>query len=83
MQATQNFNLLDPNGQSSRTISRSKIKTTVHLKSQTFGLIIPAGTLGTILGVIFKEGIPCYLVDFGLLWVLWVPINSPLIEMEA
>lgn len=83
MQATQNFNPLDPNGQSSPTITRSKVKTTTHLKTDTSGFIIPAGTLGTILDVVFKNGMPCYLVDFGLLWVLWVPINSYLIEMEA
>jgi hypothetical protein len=82
MQATQYFNSPACNGQSSRTICHPKVKTVVHTKSQPSGLIIPAGTTGTILDVIVKDGVPCYLVDFGLLWVLLVPINSHLIEME-
>jgi hypothetical protein len=59
------------------------VKTTIHTKSHSAGHIVPAGTKGIILGVILKNGFPCYVVDFGLVWVLAVLGNSPLIEMEG
>ena len=56
-------------------------RTTTHTKSLTTGLIIPAGTEGRILGGVVKDGFPHWLIDFGLLAVLLVPVNSPLIEI--
>jgi hypothetical protein len=57
-----------------------RVITTRPTQTSVTGFIIPANTLGTVLGV-QKNGTINYLVDFGLMTIIAIPVNSPLIKL--
>jgi hypothetical protein len=57
-----------------------RVKTTRPTQTITTGFVIPAGTIGTVLDV-QKNGTINYIVDFGLMPVISIPLDSPLITL--
>lgn len=63
------------------TEQRLKVKLTCQAQTAETGIILPAGTVGHVLA--YQRGTTgsYWVVDFGLMTVINLPTNSPMVEV--
>lgn len=58
-----------------------KLRLTCPAKTTQTGITLPAGAIGTVLDYQRGKTGPYWVVDFGLVTVINMPLNSPLVEI--
>lgn len=60
---------------------RLKVKLTCQAQTAETGITLPAGTVGWVLDYQRSKTGPFWVIDFGLLRVVTLPVNSPMVEI--